>query len=401
MSGMLHYGSTALALILLAIREVISCVALKHLQYDKKTADIYLYKSLVISGTLLFLMCLFPIPLSVFYCLLYIEKCLLYFPMKGKLEKGWFYINIIFILYITIHMISIGILALTVRRDISIVEVIADPVLRTVSLSFAVLVQILLELWLICHAESMKAVSSVSERGVGFMFSKFLWFCVVCAMADSFLCLNDSLDAPITFFLIGSNLLLLLLLLSFLRNSYSIARNIHLEEEHQRLEKEQKEGMERTESLKKTASVDLLTGAYTRRYAMNFMRTLMDELTHFVVVYLDLDHLKQINDSMGHQAGDQYLTDFARIFRDSLRKEDIFARVGGDEFLVIMPGCSQEEAYQRISRVRDEMEKGRHGATAIAFSFGAVCYDSEEEMNLEQLLGEADRSMYADKRLRR
>ncbi|KAG0907839.1 hypothetical protein G6F31_021654 [Rhizopus arrhizus] len=73
----------------------------------------------------------------------------------------------------------------------------------------------------------------------------------------------------------------------------------------------------------------------------------------FAVLALDLDHFKQVNDTFGHAAGDQVLMTLADIMRGSVRAEDACCRVGGEEFLVLMPGASADAASAVAERIRE------------------------------------------------
>jgi len=107
------------------------------------------------------------------------------------------------------------------------------------------------------------------------------------------------------------------------------------------------------------------------------------------VAALDLDAFKQINDRDGHAAGDRLLTDAAAAWRAALRSDDILARIGGDEFVVIMPGTSPDEARTVLARLRQ--------AHPVRWSAGVARWRSGEP--LEACLQRADRRLYAAKGL--
>ena len=110
---------------------------------------------------------------------------------------------------------------------------------------------------------------------------------------------------------------------------------------------------EAMEQLAELAMRDELTGLYNRRYIMEVLsrqKALADRgHMSFTVCYCDLDHFKRINDRYGHQIGDQVLGDFARVAKSVVRSVDFVARLGGEEFLLVLVGAD-EETSGRVAR---------------------------------------------------
>ena len=98
----------------------------------------------------------------------------------------------------------------------------------------------------------------------------------------------------------------------------------------------------------------------------------------YAVAFGDLDHFKQLNDVYGHDTGDRALRLFARVLRDSVRPQDLPARWGGEEFVVILPGCSADDAVRVIDRVRQRLADSLEGGSTPPFtvSFGVAGDDS-------------------------
>jgi diguanylate cyclase (GGDEF)-like protein len=111
---------------------------------------------------------------------------------------------------------------------------------------------------------------------------------------------------------------------------------------------------------------------------------------------VDLNNFKHINDTFGHPAGDVVLRVFAERLNSAVRISDIAARMGGDEFLAILPECPPEQIEAILNRLRPiEVEYGAE-KIPVTFSTGWVGYETGE--SVEQFLDRADRTLYLDKR---
>ena len=125
------------------------------------------------------------------------------------------------------------------------------------------------------------------------------------------------------------------------------------------------------------ANSDSLTGLMTRRSLETAVRELASTGTPYAVAYGDLDHFKNLNDAFGHATGDRALRTFSQVLRDSLRPVDIACRYGGEEFVIVLPDCPMEEAYQVLERVRERLADRIIIAAAPSFtvSFGLAASD--------------------------
>src|SRR5581483_9102271 len=112
---------------------------------------------------------------------------------------------------------------------------------------------------------------------------------------------------------------------------------------------------------------------------------------------LDLDHLKRINDTHGHRAGDTALSHVASVLRSTVRDIDICARYGGEEFVIILPQCEGEAAFQVAERVREAIAlKPSPRVGAVTASIGLATYPAPAGTK-EELIEMADRAMYLAK----
>ena len=153
------------------------------------------------------------------------------------------------------------------------------------------------------------------------------------------------------------------------------------------------------EQLKAEAYQDMLTRIGNRFYLKEKAEEILKTGEPVSVCYCDLDHLKYINDTFGHQEGDAYIRFFVRIVNENIREEDIFARIGGDEFCILMRDCAGDDARKRLSDIQKQFVLREKTNYARSFSCGIVGVPrNHDKVDLDTLLHEADEVMYNQKR---
>ena len=149
---------------------------------------------------------------------------------------------------------------------------------------------------------------------------------------------------------------------------------------------------------------DKLTGLYNRLYLEEaFERFNTGRQLPISIIMFDLNGLKIINDSYGHKVGDQMLIKAAQIFKESFRQEDIIARWGGDEFVILLPKTTQEEAeqiYQRFGEIEIEVQVGENDYIPVSIA-GGISTKYNLEKNIYNVLQEAEDKMYKNKLLKK
>ena len=158
-------------------------------------------------------------------------------------------------------------------------------------------------------------------------------------------------------------------------------------------------------ALKSLSLVDDLTGLYNRRGFMTLapqqLKTAERLTRKMMLVFADLDHLKQINDTLGHRMGDLALKETASLFRRTFRESDIIARLGGDEFVVLVMDTGGESATTVIDRLMANLAalNERKGLPyRVSLSIGIAHYEPGEPGLIEELLERADSLMYEQKK---
>ncbi|MGC2028869.1 MAG: diguanylate cyclase [Steroidobacteraceae bacterium] len=150
-------------------------------------------------------------------------------------------------------------------------------------------------------------------------------------------------------------------------------------------------------STQRKASTDSLTGLPNRRAAEDCARDLMAAHTPFAVALLDLDHFKRLNDTRGHEAGDQALRLFANTLMAGLRNGDVGARWGGEEFVLILPTANATQAVEVVDRIRARLATALLTGGSPSFTVSAGIADTTMTPRFEQLMRISDEALYSAK----
>jgi len=157
---------------------------------------------------------------------------------------------------------------------------------------------------------------------------------------------------------------------------------------------------ETEQQLKFLSYYDSLTGLYNRACFENEIRSLENIDDKLVgVIMADVDGLKLVNDTFGHEAGDLLLTAAAKVLRESFRKEDMIARIGGDEFAVLLPGKDMTDTEKASERIREAVSRYNivhRPSFPLSISIGLAAGDITW-IGIDQLIKEADNNMYREK----
>lgn len=178
---------------------------------------------------------------------------------------------------------------------------------------------------------------------------------------------------------------------------------IKLQEEERKRDETMTELNAVNKKLKVLASTDALTGIYNRGYFLNIAQKYLDiakrNSSSLEVLSLDLDYFKSVNDTYGHQAGDDVLKSFANKVTSLLRSSDLFGRIGGEEFCIVLQNTSKDGAKifaQRICKSIEIMEVQTNNETLnVTVSIGLAILNDEE--NIDDLIKKSDDALYKAK----
>ncbi|MCI8365001.1 MAG: diguanylate cyclase [Eubacterium sp.] len=149
--------------------------------------------------------------------------------------------------------------------------------------------------------------------------------------------------------------------------------------------------------LREQAITDALTGLYNRAYLDEFIKTHKDDCYPLAIISADCDGLKEINDTYGHTAGDEYIKATVSLFKMVLPQECILFRMGGDEFLALLPSVSEEEALLLVKQLKDNQKQFRIENRPLSISFGVSVVNSRAD-SIYMCITDSDRNMYYEKR---
>lgn len=169
--------------------------------------------------------------------------------------------------------------------------------------------------------------------------------------------------------------------------------------------KERDELLRKLEALKTDALTDVLTGLFNRRHFESVLSIEMERTRRTqqptTLIMLDLDHFKHINDTYGHQAGDEVLRQVANLLRSNLRKIDTACRIGGEEIVAVLPSTELVTGVQVAQRICDQLRDLtipiNEEALTVTASFGVYPYRFSSDDNQSKLLEEVDKLVYQAK----
>jgi two-component system, cell cycle response regulator len=168
----------------------------------------------------------------------------------------------------------------------------------------------------------------------------------------------------------------------------------------------QQELVHARESMSFSASHDGLTGLINRTEIVKALQRELDRSRRdkrpLTVMMADVDHFKKINDELGHPAGDEVLTEVGRRLKSEMRTYDAVGSYGGEEFLVLMPGCDSVAALIRADQIRSAVSAKPIGTSAkarrITLSMGVAVTDGSKQVDVQSVLHQADLGLYKAKK---
>ncbi|MBF9000410.1 GGDEF domain-containing protein [Vibrio nitrifigilis] len=156
--------------------------------------------------------------------------------------------------------------------------------------------------------------------------------------------------------------------------------------------------------LEKESTTDPLTGTYNRRFLLNRVKELKQQHSEhdwvFSLISIDFDHFKAVNDDYGHDGGDAVLKQTVKCINKNLRDKDVFARMGGEEFVIFLPDTSHQAALIIAERIRQKVEHNviQHRKKKISITITQGVASSTQSDSIQELLKISDRALYLGKK---
>ena len=196
-----------------------------------------------------------------------------------------------------------------------------------------------------------------------------------------------------------------------LRSKVQVFRDLYLQRKvierfysnlEQIVEERTFELMEANKTISHQAATDDLTELYNRRYFNECLTAALSAARRHTfplsMIMIDLDHFKSVNDTYGHSTGDVILKKFSDLLREIIRTEDVAARWGGEEFIVLLPHTASDAAAALAERIRAAFEQQSDGAIKIGLSASFGVVQSLESDDADTLIRRADAALYQAKR---
>ena len=168
----------------------------------------------------------------------------------------------------------------------------------------------------------------------------------------------------------------------------------------QLLEEQLRATREDVEELQALAFADTLTAVHNRRFGLDELNRLLEGRVPFCLCFLDIDHLKEVNDTFGHEEGDRYILDVVRVLSAACTAGATLSRMGGDEFMLLLPRVPRAEAEARMRELGAAVAR-IPSVYRPSVSCGLTETAGGTDLSADQILARADREMYRHKRAHR
>ncbi|MGL5972191.1 MAG: GGDEF domain-containing protein [Oscillospiraceae bacterium] len=197
-------------------------------------------------------------------------------------------------------------------------------------------------------------------------------------------------------FIIAVLIVSFILFIATFCNSVKISKLSHFRDKLGHLERTYEENFENSNKLKDLAFKDNLTGCLTRDYAMDYIDKLMGNCNYpFCIIYIDLDNLKHINDTLGHIEGDDYIRIISSIIISEIKDMGVLSRIGGDEFLSIINGAREIDSLKILKKVECALNIAKETKCYdMAISYGVVEINETNTLSRDDMIKSADELMY-------
>ncbi len=372
--------------------------AVKILKYSKKNNLLLIFFTLFNTFTFITLY-FYGVPWAVLYVIGYFGYFVeLRLCTKTTFRQVWFFITSYLLSMVAIHLSVLLVYSLVLQKSLGDIYVDVQLLFQTVVVSCTILIALIkiyeryIPLSKFVDISTAKVYSEIMSSQSTFLFAALCaesWFLMQAHYQPLF-----SISALATIFFVVSMFYVL----------FYFNVNITVLHPYKRKADEAKTLHGKIVKKKIAVEYKLYSDDLTKLYNKRFMHQKIDELceakdSSFAVVYADLVALKHVNDTYGHKVGDRYILDVADALQKSIREEDFPARVGGDEFVLILIAVTNTEMEEIIRRIKkairhvDEKEE-----FTVHANLGYKCFETKDGLSRTDVLEKVDELMKHDKK---
>ncbi|HBZ6635905.1 GGDEF domain-containing protein [Clostridium botulinum] len=357
----------------------------------------------IINVNLLHLLIKFGISIAIIYlifiCILFIEFFILY---DSEILAIFFGCEN-FILHITLlRMLVLSVFSIIF--DLSIYHIIHNEMLYLFSIIISTL---LLSIFLIIfksiiYSKNLRLIVKNKEqlKYLGIALTIMNIYIVITSMLYN----RNSSNDLVSLLILSTSVMIFLVLYNLLNRTIKLVIMAEYKRKSMELENELIKNRENQKQLESIAFYDELTGLYNRRCAMLSLEKLIKSNLEFSICFVDIDGLKYVNDILGHNEGDEYIKIIANIISNEFYDEDKVCRVGGDEFLILLPNCNESLALKRANELFEKViyqAENIKKEYVMSISYGVTHVNMNDDIDLTEIINLADKNMYKFKNLRK
>lgn len=357
-----------------------------------------------INTVFLFICNFFEFPYVVtYFCGLFTLTCEFYFFSKSKLLQAYFGAAFFILNVICVQLLVVSTMALVLDVQIPDMIEVPDLFFYNIIITFTILLAALIVFKRNTVSDTMRIISTNQMQSILIVLLATFIICYSCI--DTLLYTGYGDHVIRAKMLIAIQIMSLSLFYILIFYAVKIVNMSHYKSDMINLERNLKKMIQTNENLKRLIFKDNLTGCYSKSYLLEYLdEMLARQKVDFCLVYLDIDGLKHVNDTYGHGQGDTYLVNVTQCVARSIREGDTFARMSGDEFVLILEDCKEEFVDEILKRVQDNLKqmKGPGTPFSMALSYGIIYIDEQlNQTSRQELINMADKKMYLQKQAKK
>ncbi len=321
------------------------------------------------------------------------------FLSKASMRQKAFGASVFFFHISVIHVLVIALYSSF--RNLSVIDLFENAAFyyQTWILTLSLLLVILL---IVSKKLNINDIKKISDTKPYSKISTIITISIISLLAlESYFLIQPSELEKYELYAIGTSAFCTLLFYYFFLYSINFVKLYMYKRKNDKIKDSHSELLSEKHKLEQEISRDSLTQLFTKSFIQKTLEvTCSLPNSKFAVLFVDINGLKKVNDTYGHEVGDVYICSVAEAIKQAMRKDDIAARIGGDEFLILLNNLTKDDVSIIISRINEYIEAQNEKVEyQVAVSIGSTYVDSEiEKKTFEQIVKEADAQMLKEKK---